>query len=163
MATDELLEWCIEVHGGGRTNVGAGGFGPGWRGWLGRSNLISRSCRAHSWYRFGGASLIAEKVGSAPLWIKNGGCKTKGDMERNAIMKVEYSESLRTAHHDISSFNKAPGPKDAAQNRSRHALGLNEGPCCRLSLADLQQHDICAVVISTRYATLGCFYYLRPQ
>src|SRR5437868_6010528 len=73
------------------------GFGPGWRGWLGRLNLLSRSCRAHSWYRFAGASLIAEKkVWSAPLWIKNGGCKTKGDMARNAVMKVEYSEGLRT-------------------------------------------------------------------
>lgn len=98
MATgDELLESWIEVHGGGGTNVGEGGFGPGWRGWLGRLNLVSRSFRAHSWYWFAGASLIAKKIGRAPLWITNGGCKTKGDMERNAIMKVEYSESLRTA------------------------------------------------------------------
>jgi len=114
---DELLEWCMEVHGGGGTNVGEGGFAPGWRGWLGRLNLFSRSCRAHSWYRFAGASLLAEKkVGSAPLWIKNGGCKTKGGTERNAIMKVEYSESLRTATTIISSFNKAP--------KTQHRIGL---------------------------------------
>jgi hypothetical protein len=78
--------------------VGEGGFGPGWRGGLGRLNLVSRSFRAHSWCWFAGASLIAEKkVGRATFWIANGGCKTKGDIERNAIMKVEYSESLRTA------------------------------------------------------------------
>lgn len=39
------------------------------------------------------------------------------------------------------------GPKDAAQNRSRHALGLMRVPAAEISLADLQEHDTCAVVI----------------
>ena len=146
----------MEVHGGGGTNVGEGGFAPGWRGWLGRLNLFSRSCRAHSWYRFAGASLLAEKkVGSAPLWIKNGGCKTKGGYGTQRNNESRVFRKFKNSHDDNQLVQQ--GPKDAAQNRSRHALGLNEGPCCRLSFADLREHDICAVVITTRYATLGCF------